>query len=360
MNKSFLTFPIFILLFILGCGGGSGGGSGGETSNSSNDTEPFYSEQWALAKNDGFYSQYNINENANINSSNVFSKYKGKNVKIAVIDDGLDVNHEDLSGAIINTYDNDTQTTDVSQNNDETHGTAVTGIIAARENSLGIKGIASSSDIIFLKKKYPGTDAGTIELFNKAEEFGADIINCSWGTYNVSDIVKDKIIDLSTNGRNGKGTIIVFASGNDNQDIGNDEANINEVISVGATNKNNLRTDYSNFGQNLDILAPGGEYLGITTLDPMGSLGKSSLNFDYALYNDDARFTGTSASAPIVSGVIALMLEKNPNLTRVEVESLLRSTADKIGEDPYINGRNDYYGYGKINLANLILAVPDI
>ncbi|MCP4971827.1 MAG: S8 family serine peptidase [Arcobacter sp.] len=357
MNKSFLTFPIFILLFILGCGGGSGG----ETLNSSNDSEPFYSEQWALAKNDGFYFQHNINENANINSSNVFSKYKGKNVKIAVIDDGLDVNHEDLSGAIINTYDNDTQTTDVSQNNDETHGTAVTGIIAARENSLGIKGIASSSDIIFLKKKYPGTDAGTIELFNKAEEFGADIINCSWGTYNVSDIVKDKIIDLSTNGRNGKGTIIVFASGNDNQDIGNDEANINEVISVGATNKNNLRTDYSNFGQNLDILAPGGEYLGITTLDPMGSLGKSFLHLDYTLYNDyDARFTGTSASAPIVSGVIALMLEKNPNLTRVEVESLLRSTADKIGEDPYINGRNDYYGYGKINLANLILAVPDI
>ncbi len=362
MNKSFLTFPIFILLFILGCGGGSGGGSGGETSNSSNDTEPFYSEQWSLAKNDGFYSQHNINENANINSSNVFSKYKGKNVKIAVIDNGLDVNHVDLSGAIINTYDNDTQTTDVSQNNDETHGTAVTGIIAARENGLGIKGIASSSDIIFLKYKKEETDAKTIELFNKAEEFGADIINCSWGIEGGgSDIIKEKIIDLATNGRNGKGTIIVFASGNDNESIGNTLANIDEVISVGATNKDNLRTDYSNFGQNLDILAPGGEYLGITTLDPMGSLGKSSLNFDYALYNDyDAGFTGTSASAPIVSGVIALMLEKNPNLTRVEVESLLRSTADKIGEDPYINGRNDYYGYGKINLANLILAVPDI
>lgn len=322
--------------------------------------DPLYSQQWTLAKNDEFYSENGINENANINASNVFLTYKGRDVNIAVIDDGLDTTHEDLSGAITYTYDFEAESTGVTQNNDDIHGTAVTGIIAARENSIGIKGIASSSNILFFKLNFPYQISDLIKMFNKADELGADIINCSWGTTSgVSDAVKDTIIDLATNGRNGKGIIIVFASGNDDDEIGDDEANIPEVISVGATNIFNLRTGYSNFGENLDIVAPGGEYWGITTLDPMGSAGVATVNENYNLYNAPG-FVGTSASAPIVSGIVALMLEKNPSLTRDEVETLLRNTADKIGDETYINGRNDYYGYGKVNLTNLIENVPSI
>ena len=201
------------------------------------------------------------------------------------------------------------------------------------------------------------SDSETVELFTKAEEFGADIINNSWGTGDVSQAVKDKIVDLAKNGRGGKGTIIVFAVGNKDINIGNDESAIPEVISVGATDKKNVRASYSNHGTNLDVMAPGGYDLGITTLDDMGTVGIATFTDNYLLYNDTNRFRGTSASAPIVSGIVALMLEKNPNLTRSEVENILKNSADKIGEFPYSSGRNDYYGYGKVNLEKIMNSI---
>lgn len=317
--------------------------------------EPYYTQQWYLDYNETIYTQNSINENAHTNVQNTLRSYSGKGVKIAIIDDGLDTTHEDLEGAIVASYDVVTKTTNVSHTNQNGyHGTAVTGIIAARVNSKGIQGIASSADIIFLKHKEGMSDSETIELFNKAEEFGADIINCSWGTYDVSQSVKEKIQDLAVNGRDGKGTIIVFATGNDDQNMGNDESSIPEVIAVGATDKDNLRAWYSNYGENLDVVAPGGYSIGITTLDPMGSNGLASIDQNYLLYDDSNSFIGTSAAAPIVSGAIALLLEKNPNLTRVEVENILKNSSDKIGNISYEEGRNDHYGYGKINLSNMI------
>ena len=325
------------------------------TLNIGTNAEPYYYQQWYLDKNDTFYYQNYIDDDAHIHVGDLLATYTGKGVKIAVIDDGLDVHHEDLEGAIINTFDINTKTTDVSHSNsEEYHGTAVTGIIAARANNKGILGIASQSEIIFLKYKAVMSDSETIELFEKAKEFGADIINCSWGTYDVSQSVKEKIVDLAKNGRGGKGISIVFASGNDDQDMANDESAIPEVISVGSTDKDNLRAWYSNYGQNLDVMAPGGYNLGITTLDPMYAKGVASINENYLLYDDSMSFIGTSASAPIVSGVIALMLEKNPSLTRVEIEHILKNSSDKIGNLQYENGRNRYYGYGKINVAKIL------
>jgi len=354
------------LLFLSACGGSSSSDSVQTENNSSNpienniqfldSAEPFYSQQWSIHKNESFYAQNGINSDASIHAGNLLNTYTGKGVKIAIIDNGLDVNHEDLVGAIVNTYNIATGGTNVAHTlNNEYHGTAVTGIIGARANGKGIKGIASGAEIIFLKYKENMSDSETIELFNKAEEFGADIISNSWGTYDVSQAVKEKIVDLSVNGRGGKGIVIVFASGNDDQDMGNDESAIPEVIAVGATDKDNLRTYYSNFGVNLDIVAPGGYYLGITTLDDSGSNGGSDKN--YLLYDDVNGFIGTSAAAPIVSGVIALMLEKNPNLTRAQIEQILHDTSDKIGHVPYQNGKNLYYGYGKINLSSIMSAI---
>jgi len=320
--------------------------------------EPYYYQQWYLDKNITFYNENSIDSDANIHTNNLLKIYTGKGVKIAIIDDGLDTTHEDLKNAIIASYDIATHSSNVSPNNfSDFHGTAVTGIIGARVNGKGIQGIASQAEIIFLKYKENMSDSETIELFNKAQEFGADIINCSWGTYDVSPAVKEKIVNLAKNGRGGKGIIIVFAVGNDNQDMGNDESAIPEVISVGATDRYNLRAWYSNYGKNLDIMAPGGYDLGITTLDPMGENGVSSLDSNYLLYDDSESFIGTSASAPIVTGVIALMLEKNPNLTRKEVEDILHNTSDKIGNLDYIDGFNKYYGYGKINLIKIMKVI---
>lgn len=317
--------------------------------------EPLFYQQWYLDYNKTFYFENGIDKDSHIHPNGLLSELSGRGVKIAVIDDGLDLEHEDLNGSVIDSYDITTRTSNVSHNRyNDNHGTAVTGIIASRVNNKGIQGIASDAQIIFLKYSEFMSDAETIELFDKADEFGADIINCSWGTNDVSQAVREKIVDLANNGRDSRGTIIVFSTGNTYKYMGNDESAIPEVISVGASDEENLRAWYSSYGENLDVVAPGGYYLGITTLDPVGSDGIGSLDENYLLYDDFNTFIGTSASAPIVSGIIALMLEKKPNLTRIEIENILKDTADKIGNIPYDNGRNDYYGYGKVNLYHAI------
>ena len=319
--------------------------------------DKYFFQQWYINKDLKFYYNNDIYANAHINPSDILKTYSGKGIKIAVIDSGLDIYHEDLENAIVKSYSMVNDTSNVSPDYGGNHGTSVTGIIAARSNNIGIKGIASDSEIFFLKYKDVMSDEDTIEIFNKAAEWGADIINCSWGTGTVSEVVKETIIDLAKKGRNGKGISIVFSSGNKDESIIGDESNINEVISVGASNKFNQRADYSNFGENLDVLAPGGKYVGITSLDIMGPIGKGKKDLNYLLADSAEGFIGTSASTPIVSGVIALMLEKEPSLSRIEIENILKNTADKIGNLEYYKGRNDYYGYGKINLNNIMISI---
>jgi len=318
--------------------------------------EPYFSTQWYLARDKNFYQAYEIDDEANIHIGNVLNHYSGKGVTIAIIDDGLDVNHIDLNKSNIFTYDIRTNSSDVSQTGYyDAHGTAVTGVIAASINEHGVAGIAPDSKIIFFRYRDDMSDSETIEMFQKASELGADIINCSWGTYNVSDGVKETIQNLARYGRDGKGILIVFASGNDDSDMGNDESAIPEVIAVGATTRDNLRAWYSNYGSNLDIVAPGGYDVGISTIDPMGDRGESELDLDYLLAYDPYSFMGTSASAPIVSGVLALLLEEKPYLTRAEIMERLKQSSDKIGNIDYdYNGWNRYYGYGKLNVQRLI------
>ena len=370
-TKAWMAGALFAALLFAGCGSGGGESDSNEvysfsvTDSNTTDlsdagtVEQYYYQQWYLQCDQDFCSEYLIDPEAGIDLAyDEQVNNGGEGVTVAVIDDSLDMYHPDLEGALVASYSIYDRSSDVNPANpSETHGTQVTGIVSARINGKGIAGIAPKSRLVFLKMSLYMSDSETVELFYKAAELGADVINCSWGSYDVSDVVRDAIVDLATNGRDGKGIIIVFAAGNDAIDMGNDEANIPEVISVGASDEKNDRTNYSNYGDNLDILAPGGEYMGITTLDISGYGGDAVEDLDYMLATDPNHFTGTSAAAPVTTGVIALMLAKNPNLTRDEVESLLRSTADKIGSMEYVDGFNPYYGYGKLNAARVLEAV---
>ncbi|WP_457598783.1 S8 family peptidase [Hydrogenimonas sp.] len=322
-----------------------------------------YTQQWAIHNDSSFYLQNRINKDAHIHMENSSGgqNFLGRSIKVAIIDDGLDTDHEDLQGAIVATYDVATGTSDVKPRSDyENHGTEVTGIIAARNNSIGIAGVAPEVEVYFIRLPFDQAipNSMIVDAFERAKIWGVDVINCSWGSGDVSDTVRAAIEDVTRNGRNGKGTVVVFSAGNGGDDgigdpIGNDESSIPEVIAVGATNKDNVRSTYSNYGTALDVMAPGGEYIGITTLDQMGSAGLSDSQIypDYIVYDDYPNaFAGTSASAPIVTGIVAQLLEANPNLTRDNVRNALACSADKIGDVFYDeNGFNIYYGYGKVN-----------
>jgi subtilisin family serine protease len=122
------------------------------------------------------------------------------------------------------------------------------------------------------------------------------------------------------------------------------------TIAVGACTDFGLRSDYSQYGPDLDFLAPSnGGLKSILTTDRMGLKGDDPGNyFQY--------FGGTSAATPLASGVAALMLSRNPNLTADQIRTILRQTCEKIGDEPYVAGRNDHFGYGRIDAKAAVTA----
>ena len=316
-------------------------------------SNPLYFQQWGIHYDRDFYRSHGIDAGASIHMDGTHP-FRGWGIKIAVIDDGLETNHADLFTAVAATYDVRTRSSDVRpRTNDSVHGMEVVGVIAARNNGVGPVGVAPESRIYFIRLPFerPVYISDLVEAFEKAKSWGVDVVNCSWGSNHVDDAVRQAIADLAYNGRGGKGTVVVFSAGNQDSDIGADESSLPEVFAVGATDSTNHRAWYSNYGAALDFMAPGGVRYGITTLDLSGLGGVSTgVDPDYLGYDDPYAFAGTSAAAPIVTGVVAQMLQANPNLTRQNVYDVLRCSADRIGGVAYdANGFNPYYGYGKVN-----------
>lgn len=309
-------------------------------------SNPLFSEQWTINKDTSFYSKNSINENAHVNMLEASKNYTGKNIKVAVIDNGFDISHPEIKDKIIATSSIDTNGTilgsDVShKNTSDNHGTAVAGIIASNDDKIGIRGVSPDVELILIKLPTYLSDATVITAFNEAIKYGADVINCSWGTGSVSDAIRSYLNNLATTARSGKGITIIFASGNDNINIKDDESSVKNIIATGATDKENLRTTYSNYGESLDIVAPGGQTLGVTTLDPIGLPGKSADEYNrYDQYTSGKKvaFIGTSAAAPILTGIIALGLQKNVGLDFLNIKKILKYSTDTIGENtPYLD-----------------------
>jgi len=254
------------------------------------------------------YAQPNISQTKNINfkkTQNITKKYnlekiwhttKGKGINIAIIDDGFNLEHEDLIGVdVLFSYDADNKNLNSNPKLKlDTHGTQVAGVIFAQHNSIGIDGIAPEANLIAIRQTTNIT-SDTVLSFTVASKAGANIINCSWNSPILLEPVYDVIKALS------KDIAIVISAGNSHKKIEpfSTEASIDEVVTVGATQH------YSNYGNILDfqILS------GIITTKQNGSYGK---------------FAGTSATAPIISGLLALKMAQNKDKTLQENIKILQ------------------------------------
>ena len=327
-------------------------------------TDPLFAYQWNL-KNTG---QNGGSVGADIRVEPAWIITKGNGIKVAVIDNGIQLNHQDIQANLIQGYDPSALIPSLDDggasplasacnvdNDGLDHGTAVAGIIGAiSNNNLGIAGVAPECKIV------PVYVVNNDELFansiNWAETHGIDVINNSNVLTLFGDLTRKAIHNFVTKGRGLKGGIFVSASGNlDGNHSSNNvgfPAQLEDAIAVGAITRFNNRkvcnplisNDWgSNFGEELDIVAPG---------DRLPSL---------TVQNGTCDFYGTSAAAPHVAGVAALVLSANPNLTNAEVKRILNFSCNKVG--PYCynwtpnhpDGTwNIYMGYGRINASNAV------
>lgn len=283
-----------------------------------------------------------------------------KNI-IAVIDTGIDATHEDLRNvSLVPGYDfvNNLSLSGNINSDDNGHGTLVAGILAASaNNSKGIVGTNWSATLMPVKalnKDGRGDSAGIAEAIVWAVDKGARIINISLGGLGFEH---DPTLADAVSYAFHKNAIIVAAAGNDVAKTGGnmdespvfpicDDNDINMVIGVAATDQNDRKADFSNFGKNcIDVAAPGKRILSTINHDPI--TGQDTPNA-YAFAS------GTSLAVPFVSGQVALILSKYPTLSNIQVRDRIMATAENLDDyNPIQCGGSSckgMLGAGRINV----------
>jgi len=302
-------------------------------------TDTLFSSQW--------YLQNSAVGEYDLNVRKVWDDYTGAGVKVMVIDNGFDHDHEDLIANYDATNDYDYYALDddaAAAQSDDNHGTSVMGIIGAAKNGVGVVGTAFGSTMIGARIEYNVTADKWREQFTSAfadaVEKGVGVINMSFGgagdydTYDgVSNValIKTAIEDAVTNGRDGLGIALVKSAGNSrgsNVDVNHNQSDSDtRQIIVSAVNRDGGVTTYSSYGAAVLISGFGSPSPGqIVTTDRRGADG-----YDASDYTTS--FNGTSAAAPMISGVVALLEEANPNLGWRDIQTILAISARHVGSD---------------------------
>lgn len=338
-------------------------------------------DQWHLMP--ARMGRYKIEEHVNAHEAHRFAT--GRGVTIAIIDDGVDIDHPEfrsegkvVAGKDMSQHSNNPRPKHGSEN----HGTACAGIACASGKK--ISGVAPDARLMPIRLAAVIGSMAEAEAFRYAADNGADIISCSWGPvdgpwYNPKDPAHRQMAPLPDStrlameyalekGRNGKGTLICWAAGNGNEDVKTDGyASFSKVISVAACNDSGRKAVYSDFGNNIWCCFPSGDFeytpfnhpkprtAGIYTTDRMDYLGYSGGDFTN-------NFAGTSASAPGVAGILALMLESAAGMTAKEAKEILKEACTPIDkENGKYNkkGHSKWYGYGKPDAAKAVQKALD-
>ncbi|MDR0712407.1 MAG: S8 family serine peptidase [Prevotellaceae bacterium] len=326
--------------------------------NCANDT--YFAQQWGL-KNTG---QFGGTDDVDIKVCDAWQISTGSNVTVAVLDHGIDLSHPDLSTNMYPlSFDSENGT--APQIVKGSHATACAGIIGAvRNNTKGVAGVAPNCKLMSVSNSLVGSVLSRMKRadgINWAWQNGADVISNSWSSGVSFQVINDAIDNAVTQGRSGKGCVVVFSSGNDNASSVSYPASLSNVIAVGAISPCGQRKSPSscdgetwwgsNYGTNLDVVAPG---VKIYTTDIQGSAGNNTSSGTAGDYYPS--FNGTSSACPHVAGVAALILSVRPDLTQAQVRQAIESTCTKLSGYSYSsnsghpNGTwNNQVGHGLVN-----------
>ena len=342
--------------------------------------DPLLAYQWYLQNDRNSKRDTCLKIGVDINVSPVWRFTLGsKDVVVSVVDTGIDSAHEDIAIDRNKSYRYSDSTHDPSptiaqlyeDNSGSAHGTACAGIIGAKGwNARGIRGIAPNITLVGLNVFSKPEDSSFSDALQRE---GIDVSSNSWGAGGAHWLFDDRIsleaIENGVkNGRQGKGTTYIFAAGNDSANS-NFQSILTStyVIAVSAVDSDGKLENYSDFGSNILVTAPGGANdmtlsPAIATTDLIGlenGMDRYDHHWDVAL-NSDGNYTnlmnGTSAACPMVSGVVALMLSVNKNLTYRDIQYILATTATQNDANDLFWKKNakgysisDKYGFGMLN-----------
>ena len=271
-----------------------------------------------------FNSQYYLKQ---VNATTAWSITTGEPLLVAVLDTGVDINHPDLAGKVTSGSGQN----DVDLNDKIGHGTEVSGIIAANtNNNQGIAGVSWNTKVL----SYKITDdfgqarvSTVVTALQDAAAKGAKIIHISLSTNQFSQTLKNAIKEAQD-----AGLLIVSTAGNTATEELRYPAAFDGVIGVGATNELKTLESYSTKGEHVALVAPGASIYTTTA----GSI-----------YEE---VSGTSFSAPQVTGAAALVWSIAPKLSNKEVREILINSAEDLGQ----SGKDLEYGYGLLNIEKAL------
>lgn len=291
---------------------------------------------------------------------------------IGIIDDGFDLTHPDLDGAWQSPRDFVLGGEDVHPAPGNWHGTPCAGIALGRAEAGAAVGVAPNARFIPVRMRPEISAHDTAKWFDHLTDQGAWVISCSWNAeaadYALPTPIAEAITRAATEGRGGKGAVVVFAAGNSRSNINDPPHSRNGfaihplVLAVSASTSVDTASHYSCFGKEIAVAAPssGRGGWGVTTIDTTGTYRDAAgserpMGYDSGDYT--GHFTGTSAACPVVAGIAALVLGANPDLTAAEVRDILRTTARRIGDDSaYVDGHSERFGHGCVNADAAVAA----
>lgn len=312
----------------------------------------------------------------------------GRGVVIAVIDDGVDVDHRELAGEdkIVAPFCFSGLRSDNPRPAEgDNHGTACAGIACAA-GAGDASGVAPDARLMPLRLVSGIGSQDEADAIAWAVDHGADVISCSWGPPDgdwrdpfdpqhqqlgwIPDATRLALEYATTAGRDGRGCVITWAAGNGNESVDLDQyASSDRVIAVAACNDLGAMTPYSDMGAAIWCSFPSNNIVpsltpGIWTTDRSGAEGYNSGDPSLGDAEGDYcnSFGGTSASCPGVAGVAALVLTLDPELRWHEVKDLLRQACDRIGDAPGEydgQGHSTHFGFGRVNALRAVQLVRD-